>query len=335
MLTAHLDCKFITPSFRVSEFPSIAHTHMRITKMKTRSQQRVAHLTDAAEDIITLILSKSVSHVCMWGCVPDPPPLLHEVCKRFRDIFRKNAIWKLICQNLGIAKNSIDNKSYKFAYFTSMLHELKANNICSDENEIGKAYRSCELKIQYAGCMAEYGRLFEHVTQISSLTTLDMSYCKDVYSLPPSISILQNLKELNLNGCDYLDDVTPVVNLKSLQVLRMNSRFNANSLPAQIGNLKRLKVLQISCWTKLSALPSCVCNLSSLTQLDMNFCYSLQKLPKAMYRMKSLKHLAMINVGRIRSSKEQLHVLKGISSLVNINYQSVAKFFKAVNLYHY
>lgn len=302
--------------------------------MKTRSHARVAHLTCIGEDIMTSILSKSVSNTHTWCCVPDPPPVLHEVCRRFRDIFRKDVIWKLICERLGIVKEEDHPKdtSYKFAYSTFLLRTLTTNNICPHENEFGKAYRTHMLRIKHAGCVTEYGRLLEHVIQISSLTSLDLTDCKHINNLPESISRLQNLKELNLNGCVHITDLPASIgDLKSLEVLRMHSRHYAKSLPAQLGNLKRLRILQMSCWTCLNVLPSCVCKLSTLTQLDVNFCHELAKLPKSMARMKSLTSLAMINVG-LRKSKEQLEIIKSIDSLVLINYRAVAKFFKAVEL---
>ena len=152
--------------------------------MRRRSQRTpsaTACLLSVADDTITTILSWSISYNTHGWFVPEPPPLLHEVCKRFRDIFRKDVIWKLICGILGIAiaegrpKRKIGICSYKLAYSKFLLDKLKSNQICSDKNEFGKAHHTNELTIRYAGCLAEYERLFCHVIQMHSLTKLDMS----------------------------------------------------------------------------------------------------------------------------------------------------------------
>ncbi len=301
--------------------------------MKTRS--RVVYLTCIAEDITTNILSKTIAHAgrAIQGLLPEPPPRLHEVCTRFRDIYRKDMIWKLICTRLRIVRDHSKHISYKAAYSSYLRWSFENNHISSAENEVGKAFHTDKLRIHYAGRLGQYERLLEHVVQITSLTSLDMADCEDIYSLPESISRLQNLKELNLNGCKHLHNLpSSVGNMKSLEVLRMCSRHSATSLPAQLGKLKRLRVLQMSCWTSLTVLPSCVCKLSALTVLTLNFCYRLRTLPKGMKRMKSLTSLAMINVTGIRKSKEQVEIIKGIDSLVRINYRAAAKFYMAIEL---
>ena len=213
-----------------------------------------------------------------------------------------------------------------------MLHDtFDAVGIVQNANQkMRDAFHTRCLNISRAGLFDNFEWIFSHVSQIYSLTSLDMRYCEALEELPASISRLANLKELNLNGCKYLRGLPASIGqLKSLEVLRMGHRYSATSLPRQLGELKKLRVLVLYSWEKLAKLPSCVCKLTSLTYLDLNFCFQLKRLPSGMKHMRSLAAVSCIGMtSKLFRSRHNLEVMHGIPNLATFNYKPADAYLK-------
>jgi len=92
------------------------------------------------------------------------------------------------------------------------------------------------------------GKINDDISQLTELTSLDLSSNPDLGgSLPDSISKLQKLTTLILQGCSFTDAIpTTIGNLRNLSFLALNSNNFSGSIPATIGLLSNLYWLDLA-----------------------------------------------------------------------------------------
>nr|GLL30473.1 uncharacterized protein LOC109184430 [Ipomoea trifida] len=114
--------------------------------------------------------------------------------------------------------------------------------------------------------------LHEGIGNLSHLRRIDLSWIK-VEELPDSICSLDNLENLNLQGCKCL-----------------------SRLPEGIGNLHKLTSIDLS-WCKVEELPNSICSLGNLEILYLKGCECLSRLPEG---IGNLQKLTSIDLSRCK-----------------------------------
>ncbi|KAF8396805.1 hypothetical protein HHK36_018438 [Tetracentron sinense] len=104
--------------------------------------------------------------------------------------------------------------------------------------------------------------------EMESLVVLDLSGASNISSLPTSISLLKNLRTLNLSSCMCLKDLS-LEGLEKLEVLILRKTY-IPKLPAEISRLSNLKLLDLSDTYILKTIPgNTISILSHLEELLM------------------------------------------------------------------
>ncbi|CAI7815729.1 unnamed protein product [Closterium sp. NIES-53] len=114
------------------------------------------------------------------------------------------------------------------------------------------------------------------------LSSLSISYCYSLTSLPHHIGALSHLETLNLLDCDVI-----------------------RALPKSLGNLPQLKTLELDL-PALEHLPKRFCESSlpaCLEKLSLSWCEKLQELPPSLYTLTRLKSLHIESCFLIESLK--------------------------------
>ncbi|KAK9077604.1 hypothetical protein SSX86_005941 [Deinandra increscens subsp. villosa] len=145
------------------------------------------------------------------------------------------------------------------------------------------------------------------------ITSLGICACTNLVSLSGSISGLQHLRKLTLEGhipevpkeiekLECLEELTllstdierlpdSICMLKHLKVLRLKSCWFLKQLPEDLGRLECLEELRITDFTSLREIPDSICDMKRLKCFHLINCILVEKLPKEMGRLKCLKEL--------------------------------------------
>jgi hypothetical protein len=99
----------------------------------------------------------------------------------------------------------------------------------------------------------------EGLGNLSSLTSLNLSYCTSLTTIPEGLGNLSSLTRLNLMDCTSL-----------------------TTIPEGLGNLSSLTRLNLMDCTSLTMIPEGLRNLSSLATLNLRGCRSLTTIPNGL-----------------------------------------------------
>ncbi|KAK9930872.1 hypothetical protein M0R45_018178 [Rubus argutus] len=132
-----------------------------------------------------------------------------------------------------------------------------------------------KLRLAFSGIK----ELHPSIGNLIGLKDLDLSYCKNLTTLPCSIDRWQNLETLDLKECTKLA-TSPEINRKmdSLRYLNL-SCSGIKELHPSIGNLIGLKHLSLRGCKKLTTLPCSIYGLQNLETLDLSQCSKLVTFP--------------------------------------------------------
>ena len=126
------------------------------------------------------------------------------------------------------------------------------------------------------------------------LEKLDLSYCRQLVEIHPSIGQLSKLRYLHLHWCKSLCDLPPMsAEMQSLEVLEVVDCPKVNSFLKFTGIMKKLLKLRF-CWTAIKVVPpSSIECLTALTVLDLSYNKNLKCLPRSMHNLRSLEKLSL------------------------------------------
>ncbi|XP_028778395.1 disease resistance protein RPS6 [Neltuma alba] len=164
----------------------------------------------------------------------------------------------------------------------------------------------------------------DNIKHLSRLQSLDVSYCRDLQSLP---ELPPSIEELHANSCTSLktlqftshiespslaDEImlgsnprSSVSYLQNLRELSLGGCEQLYELPESIGSLSSLSSLDLSGCEQLYELPESIGSLSSLSSLDLSGS-TVASLPASIKYLSNLKDIRLTNCTRLRSLPELL-----------------------------
>ncbi|XP_052190828.1 disease resistance protein RUN1-like isoform X2 [Diospyros lotus] len=125
-----------------------------------------------------------------------------------------------------------------------------------------------------------------------------------------------NLKELILEGCTNLVEISSIEAIKRLKVLNLRGWKNLKVLPSGICGLKLLKSLNVSGCSKLSTLPENLGGLERLEFISLDDCKELTSLPSGICGLKFLLRLSVSGCSKLSKLPENLGELESLRYLV-------------------
>ncbi|KAJ6938174.1 MDIS1-interacting receptor like kinase 2-like [Populus alba x Populus x berolinensis] len=126
----------------------------------------------------------------------------------------------------------------------------------------------------------------------SNLVRLDLANRDLSGSIPPQISILLQLRYLNLSSNNLAGELpSSLGNLSRLVELDFSSNYLNYSIPPELGNLKNLVTLNLSYNSFSGPNPSALCHLDNLTHLFMDHNSLESALPREIGNMRNLESL--------------------------------------------
>ena len=173
----------------------------------------------------------------------------------------------------------------------------------------------------------ESASLPEAMGQLTSLTKLTVSLCRNLRSLPASLHLLPLLQSVALEYCGALTRVAPpqgptprflngdgvvhtgavplldfLIHLSSLTSLTLHSCHGLEGIPrlrlySSSSSSSRLTRMRISKCSNLAHLPHSLGSLSSLTYLEVATCTKLRSLPESLGSLSSLASLKLKSLG--------------------------------------
>ncbi|XP_057742470.1 disease resistance protein RPV1-like [Arachis stenosperma] len=157
------------------------------------------------------------------------------------------------------------------------------------------------------------------LSKATNLKWIDISYCKSVVELHPSILSVPKLEQFSSSSCTELKSFKGDIRSKSLKTLNFNGCSSLEEFSVLSGELSSLTFE--SC--RLRNLPNELCCLISLEVLHLYECQELIELPRNLKALSRLKRLKVRSCTRLRSipelpaSMRELHV-DGSTSLKTI-----------------
>lgn len=160
----------------------------------------------------------------------------------------------------------------------------------------------------------------EQVFSLTQLTELKLGHwasfgkknCNQISDIPPAISKLQQLKQLDLSSNLLSDLPSEISSLANLELLDL-SRNKLSSLPDNIGNLLNLRLFDAS-YNQLSSLPESFANLQQLNRLGLNN-NNLSELPSNFGKLYTLQRLDLGN----NFFTELPSAISSLSNLLQLN----------------
>ncbi|KAF5477480.1 hypothetical protein F2P56_004117 [Juglans regia] len=137
-------------------------------------------------------------------------------------------------------------------------------------------------------CRQDPGTFFQPMKGLHHLAIFNPRF----KSLPLSVPKMDKLQMLVLRGCDQLQEIDGIQNLKSLTVLEISGASFLKEIPCvvfeQMTNLQSLRLRAVP----IESLPSSLSNLTKLRWLVLRECSSLKELPK----LKALENLEVLDL---------------------------------------
>ena len=125
-----------------------------------------------------------------------------------------------------------------------------------------------------------------------------------IKSLPSNLSEMDKLRLLVLRGCDLLENVDDIKELKSLTVLEISGATSLKKIPDDFFHkLLQLRSLKLSA-VQIKSLPSSISELSELRWLMLRGCASLEELPR-LQKLESLLVLDLSGAIELRKLKDK------------------------------
>ena len=166
------------------------------------------------------------------------------------------------------------------------------------------------------------------IQSLKGLQYLNLAYCRDLLSLPKTICYLKSLAFLSCWGCSQLKSFPDIWEvMENLRELYLDGTA-IEELPTSIRSLKGLQRLTLSYCKNLVNLPDNIFNLRFLNYLNVNLCSKLDKFPQNLGNLQCLvslqvagfdsNHFSSLPAGIIQLSKLRILNLSHCQKLLQI-----------------
>ena len=194
------------------------------------------------------------------------------------------------CVNLATLPESIGNLSKLTSLNMSECLSLKSlpDSLCSLSELTSLNLRGCDVNSfpdifslkQLHHMVWPNGKKWDGST-IEEISSLDLSRCSNLVSLPSSIGNLDKVTSLNLSGCRNLESLPKSIgNLSNLTSLDLSECSNLKCFPSSMQNLPLLTNVKLT-HCDFKSIPSGIEYLKEVTELDLSSCHNLVSLPES------------------------------------------------------
>jgi len=154
------------------------------------------------------------------------------------------------------------------------------------------------------------------IGQLTTLRSLNLSWCSELKYLPTSIGQLTTLRSLNFSGCSQLKYLpTSIGQLTTFRSLNLSGCSKLKELPASIGQLTTLRSLNLSWCSKLKELPASIAQLITLWSLNLSGCSQLKELPTCIDKLSALTSLNLSGCSQLKELPTCIDKLTALQSL--------------------
>ena len=151
----------------------------------------------------------------------------------------------------------------------------------------------------------------EEIGKCAALETLNLSFCRSIRTLPERLGDCVALKTLTLSVCDGLIALPEGLgDCTALMTLVLASCRSLTALPERIGDCVALMTLNLFYCASLSALPERLGDCAALTTLNLTLCLGLASLPERLDNCAVLTTLDLTNCNNIPSHLDVAEKLK-------------------------
>ncbi|KAM5572487.1 TMV resistance protein N-like [Rosa sericea] len=197
---------------------------------------------------------------------------------------------------------------------------------CSRISRFGEGFKSMEnLKsLNLRGC--KFLAQSPDLSGSPNLEFLDLSYCKSLKKVHPSVGSLKKLVRLNLFYCSNLVRLPGKVNWRSLRFITLSGCTRLESFPEIEGEMKYMTSLDLSD-NAIKALPSSIGYLINLERLWLSGCGNLTDLPCSIYELQKLEMVYLSRCPKLVTfpNKVDSEVLPTYSKVSHDNRDSLSK----------
>ena len=159
-------------------------------------------------------------------------------------------------------------------------------------------------------------RLPRELTCLTSLQSLNISWCRELSRDLSPLAGLTSLRSLNIAGCGQLSgDLSPLAGLTSLQSLNLAGCMRLSGSLSPLAGLTSLQSLDVSACRQLSGDLSPLASLTSLRSVNISWCWELSVRLSQLSNLTSLQSLALVNCVRLRGDLSPLAGLTSLQSL--------------------
>ncbi|PIA51847.1 hypothetical protein AQUCO_01000021v1 [Aquilegia coerulea] len=139
------------------------------------------------------------------------------------------------------------------------------------------------------------------------LSSLRISSCPNLQSLPAELGKLGSLKSLTIRWCQQLASLPELQNLRSLESLEISECHSIVSFPEEaMQGLSSLRSLSIENCNNLASLPVGMQNLIALEDLTVMYCPKLVSLPEDLQHLTALRSLIVLSCPQLETLPEGL-----------------------------
>jgi Leucine-rich repeat (LRR) protein len=148
---------------------------------------------------------------------------------------------------------------------------------------------------------------------LKHLTKLLLGRCENLKELPQTIGSISSLSILNLSYCKSIESLRIIIgDLKHLTELLLEQCRNFKELLRTIGNMSSLLILDLSYCKSIESLPTTIVDLKHFTKLKLGGCENLKEVPQTIRNMSSL---SILDLSYSERKKQIFLIQKSIESL--------------------